>query len=801
MINRLRILLPALATVALPALPAPARAVQWLVPAQAPTIAAGLDSAAAGDTVTVACGSYAEFGLVLKTDVTLRSATGDPACVTLDGARNGRVMSASGVTGVRVEGFTIQQGDVPSGEDFLGAGGAIRCDSSEVALADCLFTGNAAVRGGAVGARATDLLVTDCTFLVNAANSATWSAGGGIYAQDCHGSILRCDFLSNLAAAGGVPADGGGVFLDECVLTVEDCRFDGNHAQAGAGGLYSYQRDNSTIRRCRFENNTAGGGGAMYFERSYARVEDCDFVDNDAESGGALFLDVSTATRLVRCTFDGNTASSFTGGVADCWRSTAVFEACRFTGNSAALRGGVAGWHEGAFMTLRDCVAIGNTCNGNGGVIWATSDAAGLVEGCTFAANTAFGSGGGLHLEGDATVTVEATVIAFSAAGAAVACTGNGAATLGCSNLYGNAGGDWVGCVAGQAGASGNLSADPLFCALGSGDDSVTLPDSPCLPANNPCGVRIGTGDGGCGCPAGATILVPSEQPTIAAALAAAVPGDVIGICDGTYTENVTLVNGVHLLGVRRDLAVVKPDGTGAPTAVLVADAITDSTVVAGLHLEGAGLVPQAVEVRAGSTGLHLARNAISGGTVCGVLNGFDSAVFLGDGTLATANDVYGNGGATPLQFRNDAPDSLDAFLNYWGTTAYDVILGQLDGPIRSCPITDITHTKILCAPLSALGAPPPSLPGPELHLTAGPNPFFTGADLRFTLPPDGRGGRLAIHDVLGRRVRTFALGPGAGTVRWAGTDDGGRNVAPGVYFVRLEAAGAVATRRLVRLR
>lgn len=804
MTTRSRILLTALPAAALTALsvPAPARAAEWLVPAQAPTIAAGLDSAAAGDTVTVACGVYPEHGLVLKSGVTLRGATGDPACVTIDGAHHGRVMSAQAVTGVRVEGVTIQQGDVPSGDGFLGAGGAIRCDSSEVAIANCFFTGNEASRGGAVGARASDLSITDCTFLVNAANSPAWAAGGGVYAQDCNGLIARCDFLTNLAASGAVPADGGGVFLDECRLIVEDCLFDGNGAQAGAGGLYSYRRDRSTIRDCRFEGNTAGGGGAMYFEYSYANVEDCAFAGNDAASGGALFLDVNTAMRIARCTFDGNVAASFTGGVADCWRSSAVFEDCVFTGNTSGLRGGVMGWHTGTDITLRDCFARNNVTNGDGGVLWATEDATGTIEGCTFAENTAFGAGGGLHLEGDASVTVEATVIAHAAAGAAVDCTGNGAATLSCSNLFGNAGGDWTGCVASQAGAAGNLSADPLFCALASGAGAVTLPGSPCLPGNNACGVRIGTGDGGCGCPAGATILVPSQQPTIAAALAAAAPGDVVGVCDGTYTENLTLVNGVHLVGVRRDLVVVQPDGSGSPVAVVVADAITDSTVVAALRLDGAGLVPQAVEVTNGTTGLHLAKNAITGGAVCGVRNGGDSAVFLGDGTLDTANDVYGNGGATPLQLRNDnaAADSLDATLNYWGTTAYDVILTQLQGKVRSCPITDATHTKVLCAPLSALPAPEPGAARPDLRLAVSPNPFRAEAALRFALPP-GQGGRLTIHDVLGRRVRSFVLPPGAAAVRWTGRDEAGAPVAPGVYFARLEASGAVSTTRLVRLR
>ncbi|HEU4364162.1 MAG TPA: endonuclease/exonuclease/phosphatase family protein [Candidatus Krumholzibacteria bacterium] len=55
------------------------------------------------------------------------------------------------------------------------------------------------------------------------------------------------------------------------------------------------------------------------------------------------------------------------------------------------------------------------------------------------------------------------------------------------------------------------------------------------------------------------------------------------------------------------------------------------------------------------------------------------------------------------------------------------------------------------------------------------------------------------IHDVRGRRVRRLAP-PEAGAFIWDGDDDTGRRVASGVYLVRVQGAGGVATRRLVRI-
>lgn len=76
----------------------------------------------------------------------------------------------------------------------------------------------------------------------------------------------------------------------------------------------------------------------------------------------------------------------------------------------------------------------------------------------------------------------------------------SGDADLTACNVYGNGGGDWVDCIAGQSSSNGNFSADPLFCRAEFGD--LTLhEDSPCLPGNHPQGGDwglIGAWDLGC---------------------------------------------------------------------------------------------------------------------------------------------------------------------------------------------------------------------------------------------------------------------------------------------------------------
>ena len=64
----------------------------WHVPVDAPTIQAGVDAASAGDTVLVACGTYFEHDIVMKSGICLRSDTGKPEFDTIEAVQAGRIM-------------------------------------------------------------------------------------------------------------------------------------------------------------------------------------------------------------------------------------------------------------------------------------------------------------------------------------------------------------------------------------------------------------------------------------------------------------------------------------------------------------------------------------------------------------------------------------------------------------------------------------------------------------------------------------------------------------------------------------
>lgn len=106
-------------------------------------------------------------------------------------------------------------------------------------------------------------------------------------------------------------------------------------------------------------------------------------------------------------------------------------------------------------------------------------------------------------------------------------------------------------------------------------------------------------------------------------------------------------------------------------------------------------------------------------------------------------------------------------------------------------PPTGVDQPSGAIAGSFTLGA---AFPNPLSHLSAGGTtiPFTIGASTTV---------RIVITDLLGRVVRVLVEGvraPGAHAAVWDAMDEGGRPVAPGIYFVRMTAPGFNAMRKLV---
>lgn len=117
--------------------------------------------------------------------------------------------------------------------------------------------------------------------------------------------------------------------------------------------------------------------------------------------------------------------------------------------------------------------------------------------------------------------------------------------------------------------------------------------------------------------------------------------------------------------------------------------------------------------------------------------------------------------------------------------------------PAATYELVISTGQSVVDAPVVA-GAPT------EFALsTPRPNPFAGKATIELAVPQGQGKAMVGIFDLQGRRIAELANESTAGrhTLTWDGRDSAGREVAAGVYFIRLEAAGVKETKKITLLR
>jgi predicted outer membrane repeat protein len=439
------------------------------VPGDQPTIQAGMDAASPGDTVLVASGVYRgpgnrDINFAGKNLVLMSQSGSGDTVIDCEGKDTGPhrafcFMGATGATAV-IRGFTMRNGYA---EDV---GGGIFCRYVALSLADCI--------------------ITDCG--ANTGYGGYDASGGGMYCAYCALMVEDCVFSSNASGSWDVGrGTGGGVCCDDCSGVFRGCAFNGNYSGACGGGISAWGE--LAFTSCTFEGNQTGdgvlgdGGGFC----GSAVFEDVTFEGNHADAWGGGVAGGGTFRNV---TFIGNTAERSGGGLSGSGDLTVADAA--FTSNRAYWVGGAIQCDGGVF----ERVVINDNEASFGGGISCTGDP--TFKNVTLVHNSGDGDASGVCCWGGSP-TFTQVIIAFGYYGEidAVVCEGSAHPTFLCCDIYGNSGGDWVGCIADQYGLNGNISADPFFCSPGVGDFTLAAA-SPCAPANNSCGVLIGALDVDC---------------------------------------------------------------------------------------------------------------------------------------------------------------------------------------------------------------------------------------------------------------------------------------------------------------
>jgi len=427
------------------------------VPADQPTIQAGVDAAVYGDTVFVASGTYTGDGnrnvVITGKAITVKSESG-PDTTIVDCEEMGRGFSIGFVsTGtVVIEGFTITNGQSRE-SDPVDGGGAIYCRESNLLIDTCHFVGNTSS---------------------SSYPESTSGKGGAVFICSSSDATLRnCTLANNRAYGSDHSPLGGAVACLQSTLSVEGCSVSNNGISGDdgfGGGLYAKESD-VRIAHSTFTANanttyaTYGSfcwGGAVYVSWSSTEVDDCDFIDNMARSWSDYGM------------------SSIGGGIAERYGTSLTVRNSRFTGNVLENEGEIFGggiYSSGEYCSIDNCLFHANSTD----QVHASSSFDTFLEmdGCTVAGGDDSvhykppPAGGVYCYEG----SIRNCIIRDNPEQQLV--------------VYGEASVTYSAITGGWAGA-GNLSADPLLTTgpngvgyLGQSAAGQPL-DSPCVDAGDP---------------------------------------------------------------------------------------------------------------------------------------------------------------------------------------------------------------------------------------------------------------------------------------------------------------------------
>jgi len=326
------------------------------------TIQEGVNAVEVGGTVHVAAGTYLlSAEIYVDKDISLLGE--DESTTILDGQNTVRIMRINTDCNGVIDGFTFQNGSMPSG-------------------------------GGLYIGWGSSSIVSNCTFLNNSADNY----GAGIYNhQYASPTITNCTLTNNSSSQYG----GGMYNSDNSSPTVMNCTFSGNTATTSGGGIYNSDSSSLSITDCTFSENTASSGGGIYNDYSPSTITNCTFSGNTASGGGGIYNWQSTSI-ITDCTFSGNTGNNAGGGIYN--SASPTITDCTFSGNSSDSGAGMYNY-IGSSPTITNCVFSDNTATNNGGGMYNQVDSSSTVTNCTFSGNTATDGGGMFNIQSTPTVT------------------------------------------------------------------------------------------------------------------------------------------------------------------------------------------------------------------------------------------------------------------------------------------------------------------------------------------------------------------------------------------------------------
>jgi Right handed beta helix region len=272
---------------------APLAAITINVPADKPTIQAGIDFAVAGDIVQVAAGTYNERIDFKGKAITVRSAAG-PATTIIDGQQLGPVVhfhTGEG-QGSILRGFTIRNGKASSNTATQDGGGVRMLGTSPRIINNVIINNLSCGDGAGISVYSGSPLISGNTISNNAQSGCSGGSGGGISVIAGNSTQITNNTIQNNSHTygGGIGINGGGSAI------ISNNTISGNTALIDGGGFEIINVSNILLQQNRITGNTAPKGAGIYWSVPSGsrgpRLVNNTIAENNATSlGSGIYAD------------------------------------------------------------------------------------------------------------------------------------------------------------------------------------------------------------------------------------------------------------------------------------------------------------------------------------------------------------------------------------------------------------------------------------------------------------------------------------------------------------------------------
>jgi len=326
------------------------------VPADQPTIQAGLDIAVEGDTVLVAAGTYLENIIWPAVNGIKLIGSGEEDCI-IDGDSLASVIRFEEDLGgiidstTMIKSFSLQYGNAQYYHP-IDYGGGIFCYQSSPRLENLMITNNIAE-----------------------------DFGGGIYCEwNSNPNMVSVTIANNWAD------EGGGIYLSSSNPTMENVTITDNLADSYGGGICCWINANPNLETVTITNNSADNGGGIHCYSSDPILENVSITYNSADDDGGGINCYASNPDLVNTTITNNSAGDSGGGMY-----------CMTLSNP----------------NLENVIVSSNSTIYSGGGIYCRSSNPSLID-VTIEDNSAtgeYGSGGGIYIYDESNLSISNTII------------------------------------------------------------------------------------------------------------------------------------------------------------------------------------------------------------------------------------------------------------------------------------------------------------------------------------------------------------------------------------------------------